>query len=148
MWNAINIFKVCIKIILVFGIFIVTNSVLAQDIQILDEDGKPISVNRKTEYVNNEIIVNFKPHTIQIPQGERTTTLENIQASNEIINNLKSEKVVKVRKVFRSFESEDTTKVLPSGKSVQTQDLSQFFVLKFSVNINVFDKLSPLKKGL
>ncbi len=118
---------------------------IAQDIQILNEDGKPVYQNPDAEYVSNEIIVNFEPQTIILPKNQYSASVSEINVNTPLESLLNNTGATEIKKLFLRFNAEDTIKVSRRGELVQVQDISQFFVIKFSRDINVQGMITSFK---
>lgn len=115
--------------------------------EILNSHGEKIPQNPNATFELNEIIVNFRPGSIALPQGLTEAILEKATVHNEIVGLLQSAGVGKLKKVFRFFTPADTIKTLRTGERVQVQDLSQVFLLKFSAPIDVPGMVERFKKS-
>ncbi len=91
----------------------------------------------KAKYVPNEIIVQFLPGTIDIPEGVDSIEVKNAKGKGEVIQLLQSVSSTKLKKVFKHFTIRDTIRTLEDGKKVRVQNLSQTFVTTFKNNIDV-----------
>jgi subtilisin family serine protease len=118
---------------------------IAQEIQILNEEGRPVYQNPDAEYVSNEIIANFKLQTIILPKGKYSASVSEISTNSQLESLFNTTGVTEIKKLFRRFNVEDTIKVLRSGKVVQVQNLSQFFVIKFPRDIDVQGMIAHFK---
>ncbi|MCZ7616318.1 MAG: hypothetical protein M5T52_22875 [Ignavibacteriaceae bacterium] len=106
----------------------------------MDEQGNPIPINENPEYLNNQIIVQFKPSSISLPAGQYKSSTTLITASQVVRDLLNREQVTTVEKVFRKATEGDTLKTLVNGMQVKVQDLTQYFLLSFDKAINIEEK--------
>jgi thermitase len=127
-----NLFKSMVKPLGILVLLLALSGYgFTQEIEVLDEKGEPITQNPKAEYVPDEIIVNFAPQTIIIPQGQIEADVGEITIHPQVSALINANGIIKVKKVIRFFTQADTVRTLESGKIVQVQDLSQVFVLSF-----------------
>jgi hypothetical protein len=78
--------KCLYTILFLFGLFIISPSVAQQ---LLDEQGNPIPINENSEYLSNQIIVQFKPSSILLPAGQYkspTALVTSPQLVRELLN--------------------------------------------------------------
>jgi len=105
--------------------------------EILNEQGEPIPQNLNVEFVPNEIIANFLPGTITLPEGRIEANLAEVTLHPQVEPLLRAWGASKVRKVFSFFTPADTIRTLETGEKVQVQDLSQIFLLSFPAGLDV-----------
>ncbi len=123
------------------------NAQAQKEIQILNEKGMPIKQNTTQKFVPNEVIVNFLPGSISLPDNLNYVDITNVQGNAKALKLLLDLKVKKIKKVFRFFTSKDTIRTLKNGKSVQVQDLSQVFLISFPGSVDVQLKIKEFQNS-
>lgn len=128
-----------------FLIFMLSANALAQPI--LNEQGEAIPQTKTDQYRTDQIIVNFLPASITLPENRSEVIFEDAVMKQEVDQVLRAIGARKIRKVFQNFASTDTLRQLDDGKVVQVQDLSQVFLITFDRTINVQALVSQLSES-
>lgn len=112
--------------------------------QYRDDQGNTIERQTEGDYVANEIIVRFRPGTVDVPADQRRIPIagrpdvvENLIPNPDLRRVLQQTGVQALRKVFRKFAPGDTLRTLENGRQVEVPDLSQTLVLEFPSGANV-----------
>jgi len=85
--------------------------------------------------VDREVIVMFRPNTLELPQGIPQAAIEQLlMVVPEVRDLLMQYRVDRVRKAFPDFNPADTLRVSPEGLTVSSMDLSRIFVLRLPPN--------------
>ena len=128
-------------------LYSVSDAQAQKEIQILNEQGIPLIQSTTQKFVQNEIIVNFLPGSISVPDNLHFVEIPNVQGKAGALQLLHDMHAKKLKKVFRFFTSRDTIRTLKSGKRVHIQDLSQVFLISFPDSINVQSMVNEFKKS-
>lgn len=71
-------------ITVVLFLFLIFCSGFSQEIQILNEEGIPVYQNPDAEFVPDEIIVNFKPQSIILPNSQFSASISEINTTPQL----------------------------------------------------------------
>jgi hypothetical protein len=89
------------------------------------------------DYVPGIVLVRLKQGIVELPHGMTEGDIESIQGNQNLKNYLASKGLIKIGKVFRKFNPEDTLIQLEDGQIVKVQDLSLVFKLSFDPNTDI-----------
>jgi len=89
------------------------------------------------DHVPGIVLVRLKRGIVELPYGVTEGNIQSIIGNQDLRNYLANEELIKIGKIFRRFDSEDTLLQLENGERVKVHDLSLVFRLSFNPNINI-----------
>jgi subtilisin family serine protease len=89
------------------------------------------------DYIPGIVIARLKRGVVELPQGQTEGDVASIVGNQDLKNYLTKQGLIKIGKLFRRFNAEDTLLQLGDGEIVKVQDLSLVFKLTFDPNANV-----------
>jgi len=87
------------------------------------------------DYVPGVVLVRLKRGVVELPQGQTEGNIESIKGNQSLKNYLANEGLIKISKVFRRFNAEDTLMQLEDGQIIKVHDLSLVFKRQFHLEV-------------
>jgi hypothetical protein len=98
------------------------------------------------DYVPGVVLARLKRGVVELPQGQTEGDIESIKGNQNLKNYLTNGGLIKISKVFRRFNVEDTLMQLEDGQTIKVHDLSLVFRLSFDPNTNIETIIDSLKR--
>jgi len=98
------------------------------------------------DYVPGVVLARLKRGIVELPRGQTEGNIESINGNQNFKNYLANEGLIKIGKVFRSFNPEDTIQQLENGQTVIVHDLSLVFKLTFDTSADIETIIDSLKQ--
>jgi len=96
--------------------------------------------------IDEEIIVFFQPDVIELPPGQDSALLDEINAPQNVLDCLQAIDVIKIFRALPDFNPVDTLRVTENGWEARLPNYTYLYILQVATNVNRDSAIIELKR--